>query len=225
MRPRAVFVAGAGTEIGKTYVTAALTRRLLSQGRAVLTLKPLASGVPGLDDPAFALSDTAILLDAQGIAPTPEAVASCSPWRFSAPLSPDLAAAREGRTLSLDELVAWCRDRIVAAPPGTTVLIEGVGGLMSPVTDAATGLDWLKALGLPALLVSGSYLGAISHALTGVETLRFHGVPLTGMVVSESPEAPTPPQIVAQAVARRIGAPVLCIPRGGVCPETLTALV
>ena len=172
MSARAVFVAGAGTEIGKTYVTAALTRRLLSQGRSVLTLKPLASGVPGLDDPAFALSDTAILLDAQGIPPTPAAVTSCSPWRFSAPLSPDLAAAREGRSLHLDDLVAWCRDRIRAAPVGTIVLIEGVGGLMSPVTDEATGLDWLKALDLPALLVSGSYLGAISHALTAIETLR-----------------------------------------------------
>ncbi|WP_375408366.1 dethiobiotin synthase [uncultured Methylobacterium sp.] len=225
MSSPAVFVAGAGTEIGKTYVTAALTRRLLSQGRPVLTVKPLASGVPGLDDPAFALSDTAILLDAQGIAPTPAAVDSCSPWRFSAALAPDLAAAREGRSLHLDDLVAWCRDRIAAAPPGTIVLIEGVGGLMSPVTDAATGLDWLDALGLPALLVSGSYLGAISHALTGVETLRFHGVALLGVVVSESPDAPTAPQVVAQAVARRIKAPVICIPRGGDCPEALTALI
>lgn len=225
MSPRAVFVAGAGTEIGKTYVTAALTRRLLSQGRSVLTLKPLASGVPGLDDPAFAFSDTAILLHAQGIEPTSAAVASCSPWCFSAPLAPDLAAAREGRSLRLDDLVAWCRDRIATAPPGTIVLIEGVGGLMSPVTDEATGLDWLEALGLPTILVSGSYLGAISHALTGVETLRFHGVRLTGVVVSESPDAPTTPQIVAQAVARRIEAPVICIPRGGDCPDALTALI
>ncbi len=66
MAARAVFVAGAGTEIGKTYVTAALTRRLRAQGRPVRTLKPLASGVPPLSDPAFAESDTARLLDAQG---------------------------------------------------------------------------------------------------------------------------------------------------------------
>lgn len=225
MSPRAVFVAGAGTGIGKTYLTAALTRRLLGEGRPVLTLKPLASGVPGFDDPDFALSDTAILLDAQGIAPTPDAVASCSPWRFLAPLAPDLAAAREGRSLHLDDLVAWCRDRIDAAPFGTTVLIEGVGGLMSPVTDEATGLDWLKALNLPALFVSGSYLGAISHALTGVETLRLHGMPLLGVVVCESEDAPTPLAVMAEAVARRIGVPVLCIPRDGDCPVALTALI
>ena len=77
---RAVFVAGAGTEIGKTYVTAALTRRLRALGRGVRTLKPLASGVPPLGDPDFAQSDTARLLAAQGLPVTPETVAACSPF-------------------------------------------------------------------------------------------------------------------------------------------------
>ena len=93
---RAVFVAGAGTEIGKTYVTAALTRRLRALGRGVRTLKPLASGVPPLDAADFAESDTGRLLAAQGLATTPETVAACSPWRFTAPLSPDLAADPRG---------------------------------------------------------------------------------------------------------------------------------
>jgi dethiobiotin synthetase len=131
---RAVFVAGAGTEIGKTYVTAALTRRLRALGRGVRTLKPLASGVPPLDAADFAESDTGRLLAAQGLATTPETVAACSPWRFTAPLSPDLAATREGRTLALDDLVGWCRREIAATPPDTTLLIEGVGGVMSPPT-------------------------------------------------------------------------------------------
>jgi dethiobiotin synthetase len=141
MPARAVFIAGAGTEIGKTYVTAALTRRLRAQGRSVRTVKPLASGVPALGDPGFAESDTARLLDAQGITLDAEAVEDCSPWRFSAPLSPDQAAVLEGRSLDLADLVGWCRAQI-AFTPGA-LLIEGVGGLMSPVTEAATGLDWL----------------------------------------------------------------------------------
>ena len=106
----------------------------------------------------------------------------------------------------------------------TTILIEGVGGLMSPVTAEATGLDWLKALDLPALLVSGSYLGAISHALTAVETLRARGVPLTGIAVSESLGAPTPPEIVAQAIARHARVPVGVVPRGGAFPADLAGL-
>ena len=107
MTARALFIAGAGTEIGKTYVTAALTRSLRAQGRAVRTVKPLASGVPPLSDPGFIESDTARLLHAQGLALDEEAVEACSPWRFSAPLSPDQAAVLEGRSLDLADLVGW----------------------------------------------------------------------------------------------------------------------
>ncbi len=219
--PPALFIAGAGTEIGKTYVTAALVRHLRMEGRRIRALKPLASGVPPLDDPAFAESDTGRLLAAQHLAITPHSVAACSPWRFTAPLAPDLAAAQEGRSLALDELVGWCRARLADADSDETVLIEGVGGLMSPVTEAATALDWLKALGLPALLVSGSYLGAISHALTAVETLRANSVALTGVVVSESEGAPTPPETVADAIARHGNVKVGSVCRGGDFPKNL----
>ena len=224
-RARAVFVAGAGTEIGKTYVTASLTRALRRRGSEVSTLKPLASGVPPFGDPAFGESDTAILLEAQGLPVTPETVEACSPWRFSAPLSPDLAAAREGRSLCLSDLVGWCEARLQGADPETILVFEGVGGLMSPVTAEATGLDWLKALALPTILVSGSYLGAISHALTAAETLRCHGQALLGVVVCESLGAPTSPETVAAAIARHVPAPVLCIARDGECPEALARLV
>ena len=223
MPARAVFIAGAGTEIGKTYVTAALTRRLRAGGGTVRTVKPLASGVPPLHDPGFAESDTARLLDAQDIALDAEAVEACSPWRFAAPLSPDQAAVLEGRSLGLGELVGWCRAQI-AATPGT-LLIEGVGGLMSPVTEDATGLDWLRALSVPALLVSGSYLGAISHALTACETLRRHAIPLLAVVVSESVGAPAPAGTVVASIARHAGAPVFCLRRGAACPEGLADVI
>ncbi|MFF8802298.1 MULTISPECIES: dethiobiotin synthase [unclassified Methylobacterium] len=223
-RTSALFVVGAGTEIGKTYVTAVLVRRFRAEGRRVRALKPLASGVPPLDHPDFAQSDTGRLLAAQGLAITPETVAACSPWRFTAPLAPDLAAVRDGRSLALADLVGWCRARLAEAEADETVLIEGVGGLMSPITETATGLDWLKAQGLPALLVSGSYLGAISHALTAVETLRAHGVPLAGIVVSESEGAPTSPETVAGQIARYVPEAVVVLGRGGDFPEGLPGL-
>ncbi|BAU91047.1 dethiobiotin synthase [Methylorubrum populi] len=224
MPPPALFVVGAGTEIGKTYTTAALVHRLRRQGRRVRALKPLASGVPPLDHPDFTESDTGRLLAAQGLAVTPETVAACSPWRFAAPLAPDLAAAREGRSLALAELVDWCRARLAEAEAGETVVIEGVGGLMSPISEAATGLDWLKSQKIPALLVSGSYLGAISHALTALETLRAHGIPLVGIVVSESEGAPTSIETVAGQIARHAGVPVVCLRRGGAFPDGLAEL-
>jgi len=218
----AVFIAGAGTEIGKTYVTAVLTRRLRERG-PVLALKPLASGVAPWDDPAFGESDTARLLAAQGLPVTEETVTACSPWRFAAPLAPDQAAALEGRSVSLSAIADWCRDRIAASD--SPVVVEGVGGLMSPITDAATGLDWIEALQIPVVLVSGSYLGAISHALTAAEVLRLREVDLLAVVVSESESAPTPPETVAHAIRRHVSCPVFCLGRGASAPDDLAALL
>ena len=119
--------------------------------------------------------------------------------------------------------MAWCRTRIAACRG--TLLIEGGGGLMSPVTDAATGLDWLRTLEIPPVLVSGSYLGAISHALTACETLRHHGANPLAVVVSESAGAPTPPEVVARSIARHATAPVFLVKRGEACPEGLAAMI
>lgn len=183
------FITGAGTDIGKTYVTALLARQLRAGGRGVSALKPVASGMPMLKAKGFAATDTAQLLTALGLPITPQTVDACSPWRFKKPLSPDMAAAAEGRTVPFAELIAWCRGRIAAAPPGAAVLIEGVGGVMSPVTDAATNLDWMKALACPVVLVTGSYLGGLNHALTAIETLKAHGVAIEALVLNESADS------------------------------------
>lgn len=218
-----VFIAGAGTEIGKTYVTTALIRRFREVGRGVQALKPVASGVPPISDPAFAESDTARILSALDIPVTDASVAACSPWRYAAPLAPDQAAALEGQAPTLDEIVTWCLERMEAC--AETLVIEGVGGIMSPVTDEATGLGWLWSLACPAILVSGSYLGAISHALTAYETCRAADIPVLAIVVNESLGAPTPPESVADAITRHTDVPVIVWHRDAPCPEALVALI
>ena len=89
-----------------------------------------------------------------------------SPWRFAAPLAPDMAAAREGRALDFDRPDRVCRHAIDARTD--VLLIEGIGGIMVPLDERHTVLDWMVALRLPVLLVAGSYLGTISHTLTAV---------------------------------------------------------
>jgi len=210
-----LFIAGAGTDIGKTYVTAALARRIRCGGGSVRVLKPIASGVVTLDNPAFATGDTAVLLRAAGLPVDAAHVDACSPWRFVAPLAPDRAAAAEGRCVQLSEIVNWCRARIAEAASGETVLIEGAGGLMSPVTHDATVLDWLLALGCPILLVTGSYLGAISHALTAIEVIKTRGVPLHGVVVSESAESAGLVETVDALRRFAPGAAITALARGG----------
>ena len=208
-----VFVTGAGTDVGKTYVTALLARTAKAAGRSVVVLKPVASGVGAWDEPAFAESDTARLLAAVGRPLSLAAVEACTPWRYAAALSPDMAAAREGRTLALAELMAFQRPAVAEAPPDALVLVEGVGGVMSPVTRDATCLDWIRASACPVLLVTGSYLGAISHALTAIRALDAVGTPLVGVVVSESENAAPPLLETVEAIARFSGKPTAFLRR------------
>jgi dethiobiotin synthetase len=217
-----IFVTGAGTDIGKTYVACALLRALREAGRPVLALKPVVSGLAPMGDPDFDASDTARLLEAAGVALTRDAVEACSPWRFAAPLSPDMAAAAEGRTLALADVIDWSRRQIAQAAPGDVVLIEGVGGVMSPIAQDGLVLDWIAALAQPVLLVCGSYLGAISHALTALAALRGRGVEVAGLLVSETHGATVPLDATISALARYVGdVPLYLLARGGTAPEAL----
>jgi dethiobiotin synthetase len=218
----AFFVTGAGTDIGKTYVTAALARQIRAAGGSVGVLKPVVSGVAPLSDPAFAASDTAILLGAAGLPADERHVQACSPWRFAAALAPDRAAALEGRELDLAEIVGWCLGRLAEAAPDQVILVEGAGGLMSPVTREATVLDWMKALGLPAILVAGSYLGAISHALTAIEVVRASGLGFRAVVVSESTESAGLDETIEALRRFAPGVDVVGLPRGGTTLAGLT---
>jgi dethiobiotin synthetase len=181
----AYFITATGTDIGKTFVARGLIRALRADGREVAALKPVMSGF----DPAEAAgSDSGLLLSALGRPISPDTIAKISPWRFAAPLAPDMAAAREGRTLDMRELVRFCQAAITAQPG--VLLIEGAGGLMSPVSAGHIMLDWIMALGLPVILVAGSYLGTISHTLTALDVLASRGLNLAALVVSETAGSP-----------------------------------
>jgi dethiobiotin synthetase len=175
-----VFVTGTGTDVGKTFVTAALIRHLRDAGKMVDAFKPVVSG---FDAERIAGSDPDVLLSALGRASTLEEVQRISPWRFSAPLSPDLAAKSEGRAIHFPDLVAFSQK---ATDAGGTIFIEGVGGIMVPIDQSHTVLDWMSALHSPVLVVAGSYLGTISHTLTALHVLARRNLEIAGVVVSES---------------------------------------
>jgi len=172
------FIAAPGTGIGKTVVTTALCWQLRQSGKKLTALKPVISGY----DPDDEQNDTALILKSCSITPTEEAVEAVSPWRFAAPLAPDMAAAREGKPpVDLEALTAFCRNG-----GEDYMLVEGIGGVMTPINDRHTVLDWMAALGWPVILVAGSYLGSISHTLMALEVLRARGLSVKALVVSES---------------------------------------
>jgi dethiobiotin synthetase len=177
----AIFVSATGTDIGKTFVTTGLIRYFLQNGRAVDAIKPVVSG---FDPAALPASDPGALLAALGRPVTIAEAERISPWRFAAPLSPYMAARREGRAIDFGAVADFCSGAM-AARRGH-LFIEGIGGIMVPLDANHTVLDLITRLRLPLLLVAGTYVGTISHTLTALQVLVRRNLDVAAVIVSES---------------------------------------
>jgi dethiobiotin synthetase len=203
-----VFITSTGTDVGKTFVARGLIRHLRDQERMVDAVKPVVSGF--LPRKA-AVSDPGLLLTALGRPPTIAEIAHISPWRFAAPVSPDLAARKEDRQIDFDALVTFSKQAIKAAPG--VLLIEGVGGIMVPLDDRHTVLEWMSAFACPIIVVVGNYLGTISHSLTALKVLADRKLDILSVVVSDT-ERSTSLDDNANTIARfASGIEVLALPR------------
>lgn len=173
---RGVFVTGTDTDAGKTVVTAALLRALLRRGVRARAVKPVQTGVPetGLAGDARLYMDAAGEWAASSVSPV-----AVTLERFRLPVSPHLAAAREGRRLTAADLASAVGD---ACRDGAFALVEGAGGAAVPLNDDESMLDLMAALDLPVLLVAANRLGAINHALLTLQALRARGLRVAGIV-------------------------------------------
>ena len=203
----AIFITATGSDVGKTQVVASLIRQFRQMGRSVEAIKPIVSGY----DPAqAAASDTGILISALALPFTPESIDRISPWRFRTALPPDLAARQEERTIDIDELVVFCQNAV--SERRDILLIEGVGGIMTPLDGHRTTLDVMMALQLPLILVTGTYRGAISHTLTALDSLFRRDMNVLATIVSETPASAIALDDVVSAISR-FTAPVIGLPR------------
>jgi dethiobiotin synthetase len=203
----AIFITATGTDVGKTHVAASLIGHFRRMGRRVAALKPVVSGFdPGQPEN----SDPAALLRALELPVTMENIERISPWRFRAPLSPDLAARREGRRINVDKVIGFCRSAVEQRQD--ILLLEGVGGVMVPLDGERTVLDVMMGLRLPLILVTGSYLGTISHTLTALDSLFHRDMHVLAVIVSETPGSTVPLEETVAAIAR-FAEPVIALPR------------
>ncbi|ACT58264.1 dethiobiotin synthase [Hirschia baltica] len=176
-----VFITATGTDIGKTFVASKMLNEWREQGLNPHAVKPLMSGFGESD---LAQSDAGQLLAAMGEKITPENVNRICMRRYEKPVAPNQAAREANQALDYDDILAFVNSRVLLAE-GSPIIVEGAGGIMSPVTDNKLHLDLIYDLAMPAILVTANYLGSISHTLSALEVMSNKGIVLERVVVTK----------------------------------------
>ena len=156
MQRQILFVTGTDTGVGKTVFAALLTRHLRGRGAKVAALKPVCSG---------GREDASVLRRAGGNVLTLDEV---NPWNYRAALSPRLAAQQEGKKLRLAAVVRQIR---LVARRFETLVVEGAGGLLSPLGEDFDSRDLITALRATPIIVAPNRLGAINQVRLALEAL------------------------------------------------------
>ena len=164
-----LFITGTDTNAGKTFVTALLTRALRARGFETIALKPLCTGERSDVEILQAASDHRLSLD------------ETNPVWLHEPAAPLVAARLENRTLSLDALADWFRHLSSKHP---SLLVEGAGGWLGPITPTETIADLASRLALPVVVVVANRLGCINHTLLTLESIRARGLHCPGIILN-----------------------------------------
>jgi dethiobiotin synthetase len=178
------FITSTGTDIGKTFITCIIARFLMRHSATPAIAKPIMSGVTDIYD-----NDAAHLLRAIHQPVTEASLNAISPWRYAAPLSPHRAAELAGENIDIPALLTWC-NHWVSTYCNRPCLMEGAGGIATPLSYQYTTLDWLRDLCLPLIMVVGDYLGTLSHTLTALHAASHAGLKVAAIIVNESPISP-----------------------------------
>jgi dethiobiotin synthetase len=206
MSARGLFITGTSTEVGKTHVAAMIARALVREGRRVGVYKPVASGCRREGDHLVA-DDAVALWKAAG---RPGALEFVCPQRFLAPIAPSRAAKLE--RLQVDSMmlrsgVDYWLDR------SEIVLVEGAGGLMSPLSDMDYNIDLARDLGFPLIIVAPNELGVINATLQTLITAQSKApsLPIAGIVLNQTARRDGDASLASNAeeLASRCEAPLL----------------
>lgn len=165
-----IFISGIDTDAGKTYATAWLANRLIEKGKRVITQKFIQTGNKGYSEDIIKhreLMNTELFPEDKDF--------TTSPVIFSYPASAQLAARIDGKEIDLE---AIRRSTSLLASRYDTVLIEGAGGLMVPITDSYFTIDYIADENLPTALVTNGILGSINHTILSLEAIKNRGIKL-----------------------------------------------
>jgi dethiobiotin synthetase len=193
---KGLFVTGTDTDVGKTVLSAALLAAMSAAGEAVVAHKPAVTGLdeqPGEDQAGSGRAaatwppDHELLGAAAGMAPE-----DVAPRRYVPAVSPQLAAELAGEPLDRRELLAGAADVAAsAARQERTLIVEGAGGLLSPLAAELTVCDLAVALKLSLLIAARPGLGTVNHTLLTLQAARAAGLSVRAVVLTPWPERPS----------------------------------
>ncbi len=201
---RGCFVTGTDTGVGKTVVAAAIVATLHARGVPVRALKPI---ITGLDEPTRPdwPHDHELLARAAGSSPEETTVFSYGPA-----VSPHLAEELTGRRVDPEKLRAAVKQ---AAREDDVLVVEGVGGLLVPLTDGYDLRQLAADVGLPLVIAARAGLGTINHTLLTLEAAGKAGLAVAGVVLTPWPEAPSRLELSNRETIERLGrVPVATLP-------------
>jgi dethiobiotin synthetase len=191
-----LFVTGTDTDVGKTVLSAALLAAMVGVGEPVVAHKPAVTGLDEQPGDASSVAghataqwppDHELLGAAAGVAPE-----DVAPRRYGPAVSPQLAAELAGEPLDRRELLAAAAEVAAsAAREGRTLIVEGAGGLLSPLATELTVCDLAVALKLPLLIAARPGLGTVNHALLTLQAARAAGLSVRAVVLTPWPERPS----------------------------------
>ena len=193
---RGLFVTGTGTGVGKTILSAALLAALRAAGEPVRAHKPVVTGLA--EPPAARPPDHELLALAAGMA-----AEEVAPLRFQPPVSPHLAALLTGQPIDAVGLVERAR---TSAGAEQALIVEGVGGLLVPLSHDFTVRDLAVELALPLLIAAPPGLGTINHTLLTLEAARAVGLSVAAVVLTPWPTEPSEMERSNRETIARMGA-------------------
>jgi adenosylmethionine-8-amino-7-oxononanoate aminotransferase len=183
--PRGFFITGTDTDAGKTVTAAAVLVSLRACGIDAVPMKPVQTGgiisQEGMYSP-----DIDFCLRMAELKPDRDELRDMVPYLYEPACSPHLAAAREGREISVARIVEAFGNLLKRHE---CVVVEGAGGLLAPIGEDTTMLDVMAALGLPVILVARPGLGTINHTMLSVRELERSGIELHGIIFCQTTPA------------------------------------
>ena len=185
LKYKGIFVTATDTEIGKTSVAVGLIHFLKELGLNIGVMKPVASGIVKINEAQGISTDVEILVEASNSKDPGEWT---NPYCFSTPVVPSLAAKLEGVEVDLSWIVS-CFEQIFRRHD--LVVVEGAGGVLSPVSEKLLMVDIIKCLQLPAVIVAKASLGAINQTLMTYECLKHRSIDCLGFFLNRYPQLPT----------------------------------